>query len=260
MAAAFERSRALDINEQTPVRDSQKQAREKHAAAELRSFGRRRGRTLSPRQQRLMTGLLPEVQLDLARPAPAEIGCIFEPPREKVWLEIGFGGAEHLVWQAENNPQVGLLGCEPFEDGVAKALLTIEEKSLENIRLHPDDARDLLRWLPDSSIDRAFILFPDPWPKRRHVKRRLINAALLEALARVLRPGAELRIGTDIDDYLRTMLIAFQGEPRFLWTADRPADWRNRPPDWPQTRYERKALREGRRCTYLSFLRAPGCV
>lgn len=172
-----------------------------------------------------------------------------------MWLEIGFGGAEHLIWQAEHNPAIGLIGCEPFEDGVAKALTAIDEKALRNVLLHPDDARDLLRWLPESSIGRAFILFPDPWPKKRHVKRRLISPHLLDLLARVLRPGAELRIGTDIGDYLRTILIAFHGERRFRWTARGPADWRHRPADWPQTRYEQKAVRHGRRCYYLSFVR-----
>lgn len=248
--------RAFAVNEEPPaVNDSQKQQQDPDVRGELRSFGRRRGRVLSPRQQRLMAEVLPTLQPDLSRPVRGPIGSLYNPSLAQVWLEIGFGGAEHLIWQAEHNPGVGFIGCEPFEDGVAKALIGIEEKGLSNIRLHPDDARNLLRWLPENSIDRAFILFPDPWPKKRHAKRRLISPHLLDLLARVMRPGAELRIGTDIGDYLRTILIAFQGQSRFRWSARTPSDWRHRPADWPPTRYEHKAVREGRRCYYLSFLR-----
>ncbi|MBU2580397.1 MAG: tRNA (guanosine(46)-N7)-methyltransferase TrmB [Alphaproteobacteria bacterium] len=226
--------------------------------SELRSFGRRRGRVLSPRQQRLLSDVLPAVRPQLTHPAPEQLGNLYNPPLSEVWLEIGFGGAEHLIWQAEHNPAIGMIGCEPFEDGVAKALIAVEERGLANVRLHPDDARDLLRWLPAASIARTFILFPDPWPKKRHAKRRLISPHLLGLLAEVMRPGAELRIGTDIGDYLRTILIAFQAEPRFCWRASGPADWRERPADWPATRYQQKAVREGRRCYYLSFHRVDG--
>ena len=151
---------------------------------------------------------LPRVALSLSDPPPARLGELFAPPVEEVWLEIGFGGAEHLLWQARANPHVGLIGCEPFEDGVVKALSAIEREKLANIRLHADDARPLLRWLPDASIARAFILFPDPWPKKRHHKRRLVSAATLAELARVMRPGAELRIATDIGEYARWILLA----------------------------------------------------
>lgn len=202
-----------------------------------------------------MQETLPRLKVNIESAPSQHLGSMFNPERTEVWLEIGFGGAEHLIWQAENHPCVGLIGCEPFEDGVAKALIAIEEKNLSNILLHPDDARDLLRWLPAGGIDRAFILFPDPWPKKRHAKRRLISPHLLQLLGGVMRPGAELRIGTDIGDYLRTILIAFQQTRTFAWTARGQDDWRNRPADWPQTRYEQKALREGRRCYYLSFIR-----
>jgi tRNA (guanine-N7-)-methyltransferase len=216
-----------------------------HALSDLRSYGRRRGRKFSPRQQQLWDEALPRVR--------------FEPTRLRsdraTWLEIGFGGGEHLIWQAGHNPDVDIIGCEPFEDGVVKVLTAIEGQGLDNILLHPDDARDLVRKLPDVSIARAFVLFPDPWPKKRHVKRRLVGASLLSDLARVMKPGAELRIGTDIADYARTMLMAFQGEAAFHWTAKRPAAWQVRPDDWPQTRYEDKAVREGRRSVYLSFRR-----
>ena len=132
-----------------------------------------------------------------------------------------------------------------------KVLDAIDTQRLANIRLHADDARDVLRWLPDASIARAFVLFPDPWPKRKQQKRRLVNASLLGQLARAIRPGGQLRLGTDIADYARTMLMAAQSEPRFRWTATRADDWRLRPADWPQTRYEAKAVREGRVSCYL---------
>ncbi len=226
------------------------------ASRELRSFGRRRGRVLSARQQALWDVDLPRVALDLAANAPSPLTRLFAPAAvSEVWLEIGFGGGEHLVWQAADNPKVGLIGCEPFEDGVVKVLTAIEEQRLANIRLHADDARDVLRWLPEGSIDRAFVLFPDPWPKRKHLKRRLVAEPLLAQLARVIRPGGQLRLGTDIADYARTMLMAMQHTPAFRWTAAGPDDWRIRPTDWPETRYEAKAVREGRTSSYLLFER-----
>lgn len=223
---------------------------------ELRSYGRRRGRKFSPRQARLMSDLLPLVSPPMTAPAPADLARgLFGAEVRDVWLEIGFGGGEHLIWQAVHNTHVGVIGAEPFEDGVVKVLAAIEDRALRNIRVHGDDARDLLRWLPEASIGRAFILFPDPWPKRRHAKRRLINVQLLAQLARVLRPGAELRIGTDIGDYARTILMAFQASDAFRWLATGPADWRLPPVDWPSTRYQEKAGREGRRCCFLRFVR-----
>ena len=174
---------------------------------------------------------------------------------KRVFLEIGFGGGEHLVWQAKHNPGVTLIGCEPFEDGVMKVLGAIESDKLTNIAVHMGDARDVLRWLPDASISRAFILFPDPWPKKKHQKRRLVNSQTLALLARVMKPGAELRFGTDIGDYARSALEAFAHERRFKWLADRPTDWRLGPADWPETRYEAKAAREGRVRYYFRFER-----
>lgn len=221
---------------------------------DLRSFGRRRGRALSPRQDQLMRELLPRLALDIARPPPPSLADLFPANVREVWLEIGFGGAEHLIWQAAKHPSVGLIGCEPFEDGVVKALTGIEERNLKNIRLYVDDAREVLRWLPSASVNRTFILFPDPWPKRRHHKRRLVSASLISELARVMAAGGELRIATDIGDYARTALIALQNSP-FSWQAARPEDWRVRPEDWPATRYQAKALREGRRCYFFRFLR-----
>ncbi len=221
----------------------------------LRSYGRRRGRKPSPRQAALWRDALPRFALDILRPPPPRLGALFTPAVEDVWLEIGFGGGEHLLWQARNNAHVGLIGCEPFQDGVVKALSAIEAEALANVRLHADDARPLLRWLPEASIARTFILFPDPWPKARHHKRRLVSAATLADLARVMQPGAELRIATDVADYARWILLAAREQHSFRWTAAEPRDWRERTPDWPPTRYEQKALSDGRRCTYFRFQR-----
>ncbi len=213
---------------------------------ELRSYGRRRGRKPSARQTTLLREGLPRLAFDPANPPEGFA---------QTWLEIGFGGGEHLLWQARRNPGVALIGCEPFEDGVIKVLSAIVDEDLKNIRLHMGDVREILRRLRPDSIDRVFVLFPDPWPKRKHRKRRLVNSSLLKLLADAMRPGAELRIGTDIGDYARTMLEAFAAEPRFAWQAASPEDWRARPSDWPETRYEAKAVREGRKRYYLRFLR-----
>jgi tRNA (guanine-N7-)-methyltransferase len=224
-------------------------------ATEIRSFGRKGGRALSPRQQRLLDELLPQLQVDLANPAP-ELVKLFTAPVTETWLEIGFGGSEHMIWQANHNQHVGIIGCEPFVDGVVKALTAVDEQRLGNIRLHAEDARDVLRWLPDVSISRAFVLFPDPWPKARHRKRRLVAGPTLALLARVMKPGSELRVATDIADYAHTMLAAFEGQSQFVWTATAPTDWREQGADWPVTRYQRKAIREGRRSYFFRFRRA----
>jgi len=220
---------------------------------ELRSFGRRRGRTFTARQAALLADVLPGVALNLSEAPPVSVPSLFSKPVEKVWLEIGFGGAEHLLWQAKHHPGVGLIGCEVFEDGVVKALSGIKADGLDNVRIYGDDARDLLRWLPPASLERVFILFPDPWPKKRHVKRRLVSPALLTLLARAMGPGGELRIATDIGDYARTMLLALSRHPEFVWMAKGPQDWRVRPEDWPETRYEAKAKAVPRRCYYFRF-------
>jgi tRNA (guanine-N7-)-methyltransferase len=186
----------------------------------------------------------------------ARAGCASGHPKaQPIWLEIGFGGGEHLLARARRHPDVGLIGAEPFEDGIVKVLSALEDEGLANIAVHPDDVRALLRWLPEASIARAFVLFPDPWPKRRHAKRRLVNRSLLVLLARVLRPGAELLIATDIGDYARTMLMAVQASPELRWTATCADDWRRRPADWVPTRYEAKALREGRQCYFITLVR-----
>lgn len=221
----------------------------------IRTYGRRKGHTLSPRKQRLVDDLLPGLRLDLNAPASTHLKSHFPVPVSQLWLEIGFGGGEHLAWQAEANPEIGIIGCEPFINGVANLLSEIETRNLDNVRIWDGDAREVLDWLEKDSVARVFVLFPDPWPKARHHKRRLISPRTLESLARVMPSGAELRIASDIDDYVRASLEAvFAGEV-FEWQAEAPHDWRSRPADWPPTRYEKKALREGRKAHYLIFRR-----
>jgi tRNA (guanine-N7-)-methyltransferase len=226
-----------------------------HRRDDLRSFGRKRGRKASPRQRRMIDEALPRLRVDLAILPKDPLAALFSNRVSEVWLEIGFGGAEHLVHLAVAHPGVGFIGCEPFEDGVIKALSAIEDHDLGNVRLHPDDVRPLLRVLPSSSLAKVFILFPDPWPKARHAKRRLVSKALLDELARVMQTGAELRVATDIAAYARTVLEAATPHPAFRWTATSAADWRTPWPDWPGTRYEAKALREGRRPMFFTFVR-----
>jgi tRNA (guanine-N7-)-methyltransferase len=218
---------------------------------DLRSYGRRRARALSARQQALWREMLPRVAIPGDAAALTDLPALFTAPVREVWLEIGFGGGEHLVWQAKRHPDVGILGCEPFEDGVIKVLSAIEVDGLTNVRLLAGDARPLLRLLPQAGIGRVFILFPDPWPKKRHHKRRLLSAATLDDVARILRPAGELRMATDDGEYASAMLQAALGNEALTWTARGYRDWRRRPPDWPQTRYEAKAAAAGRRCYFF---------
>jgi tRNA (guanine-N7-)-methyltransferase len=173
-----------------------------------------------------------------------------------LWLEIGFGAGEHITWQAQAAPQATLIGCEVYRNGIAALLGRIERQGLGNIRLWPDDARLLIDRLPAGCLARVFLLFPDPWPKARHAERRFVGPANLAGLARVMRPGAELRVATDDPTYLRWILDHLPVHPAFRWQVSGPADWRTRPADWPATRYEEKALREGRQPAYLRFFRA----
>lgn len=217
-----------------------------------RLYGRRKGPSLRARGMRLVEELLPEVRID---PLQANPSAHFDNAVRAVWLEIGFGGGEHLAWQARNNPDIGFIGCETFINGIAKLLGAIEDVGLQNIRIHNGDARNLLDNLNEHVLERAFLLFPDPWPKRRHHKRRFINRQTLDALHRVLRPGGVLRVASDMPDYIRWTLCEIHRHRGFEWRAARPDDWRIRPPDWPQTRYEAKALKEDRTPIYLEFSR-----
>jgi tRNA (guanine-N7-)-methyltransferase len=220
-------------------------------------YGRRTGHRLRPGRRRLLDELLPKLQVSLPLDGTLDPGSLFAHRPERLWLEIGFGGGEHLAAQAAAHPQIGLIGCEPFVSGVARLLSLIDAQGLSNIRLFTDDARLLMRALPDGCLERIFVLFPDPWPKTRHHKRRIVNAATAAEFVRLLRPEGQVRLATDDMNYARAMLLALRGRPELRWQAKRAPDWRERPPGWPMTRYEGKALADGRPCVYLSFLRTP---
>jgi tRNA (guanine-N7-)-methyltransferase len=207
--------------------------------------GRRRGKKLRAGQGALLATLLPRLAVKLPdAPAKLDLAQLFGGtlPPDGVWLEVGFGSGEHLVWQAEQHPRIGLIGCEPFINGVAKCLAHIERTGVGNVRLFIDDARFVIAALPERSLSRVFVLFPDPWPKTRHHKRRFVQRATLDLLAPVMRPGAELRLATDDPSYLPWMVEHACLHPAFEWLAERPSDWRQRPEDWPPTRYEQKML------------------
>jgi tRNA (guanine-N7-)-methyltransferase len=218
-------------------------------------FGRRKGKPLRAHQADLVQSLLPHLALDLASPPPDDLKTLFSAAATELRLEIGFGGAEHLIAQALAHPQAGFIGVEPFVNGMAKALVLIEQHNLQNIRLHHGDATDLLAWLPAGTLARVDMLYPDPWPKRRHWKRRFINERSIEALARVLRKGGEFRFASDWANYAAWTLRRMLQSPSFEWTAERADDWRKAWPGFSGTRYEAKAKREGRLPCYLTFKR-----
>jgi len=220
-----------------------------------RLYGRRQDKPLKQRQARLMEELLPKVAMPDPEAGKIDPASLF-PEAEEIWLEVGFGGGEHLAWQAAHNSHVGMVGAEPFINGVAKLLVQVDDNALENVRIHFGDARPLLEAMPDGSLTRLFVLHPDPWPKKRHFKRRMINPWFFEEAARLLRPDGELRVASDIPDYIRWTLMHAQNAPQFEWTAHSVHDWKDRPEDWPQTRYEAKSLKEGRRPAYLVFQRS----
>ena len=220
-------------------------------------YGRRRGKPPRAGRQALLERRLPELSIDLAGTTPGTLQPrrLFTGPVADVWLEIGFGAGEHLADQLEAHPNVGMLGVEPYLAGVARLIAHVEARRLSNLRLFVDDARLLLEALADASIGRLFTLFPDPWPKVRHHKRRLVSPETVKMAARVLKPGAEWRLATDDPGYARQMLLLLTAAPAFAWLAESAEDWRRRPADWPQTRYEAKALSQGRQPIYLRFCR-----
>ncbi|HEY2179309.1 MAG TPA: tRNA (guanosine(46)-N7)-methyltransferase TrmB [Caulobacteraceae bacterium] len=218
----------------------------------IRTYGRTKSRTLKPAQATLLDDLLPRLAVPTS---PFDPRQLFPAVRE-VWIEIGFGGGEHLAAQAAAHPDVLVLGAEPFLNGVASALRHIDAGDLANVRLRLGDGRELLALLPEGSVDRLFILFPDPWPKARHHKRRLINAAFAAEASRVMAPGARLRFATDWADYAHEALAALTACPALAWTAERADDWRRGPADHFVTRYETKRLGD---CApiWLEFERRP---
>lgn len=216
-------------------------------------FGRRKGKTLRSRQAALTESLLPDLRVDIdgmSRPNWAKAA-----PYDDLWLEIGFGGGEHLVSDATAHARILFIGCEPFVNGVAKLVSAVDEKKIRNILIHDGDALDVLQALPDASLGRVTILYPDPWPKFGQRKRRFISPETIGQMARTLRDGKEVRFATDIDDYSGWTLARFQSSGSFDWTARNAEDWKIPWSGWPGTRYEAKAFREGRTPAYLTFVR-----
>ena len=223
------------------------------AQAQRAFFGRRKGHKLRTRQADLIAHLLPRLALDITTPPGPDLTGLFDIPVDNVRLEIGFGGGEHLIAEARAFPNTGFIGCEPYVNGTAKILTLVETGDVSNIRLFAGDAAELLAWAPAQSLARIDLIHPDPWPKRRHWKRRFVQDTTLAAMALALARGGEFRFVSDVDDYCAWTLWHFMRAPGFLWTAERAVDWREPWPDYTITRYGRKAEREGRKAAYLIF-------
>jgi len=218
-------------------------------------FGRRHGKALRARQADALATLMPRYGLDLEQPPPPRLESLFTAPVQRVSIEIGFGGGEHLLHRVRTEPDTGFIGVEPFVNGMAKLMAAILADPPGNLRVHNDEAAELLDWLPPASVSGLDLLYPDPWPKRRHWKRRIVSAENLDRFARILKPGARFRFASDIDSYINWTLLRVTAHPEFEWMATSADDWRNPFPGWPGTRYEAKALAAGRTCTYLTFRR-----
>ena len=227
-----------------------------HAHGQGSFFGRRKGHKLRASQADLIETLLPRLALEISAAAPAELADVFDRPLDAIRLEIGFGGGEHLAAEALAFPDTGFIGCEPYVNGMAKILAQIEAHNIANIRLFAGDAAELLAWAPPRSLARIDLIHPDPWPKRKHWKRRFVQDATVTAMARVIEPGGEFRFVCDIDDYCGWTLSHLLRAPDFVWLAERAADWQQPWAGYTMTRYGRKAAREGRRAAYLRFRRA----
>ena len=218
-------------------------------------YGRRKGKPLSPRRAHLMATVFQTFAIDVDHPPPTTAASLFPDTPERVSLEIGFGGGEHLVAAARADPDGGFIGVEPYLNGMASAVAAIHDAELANVRLFDGEASRLLDWLPPASLAAVDLLYPDPWPKKRHWKRRFVNSENLDRLARVLVPGGFFRFASDIPSYVEWTLAHALPHPAFVWTAERADDWRMPFPGWPGTRYELKAIGAGRRPTYLCFRR-----
>jgi tRNA (guanine-N7-)-methyltransferase len=228
-----------------------------HVSRRYQLYGRRKAKPLRPRQRQLIDDLLPSLRIDLPPEGEFQPQAIFSQTPDDVWLEIGFGGGEHLAELAAAHPHIGFIGAEPFLNGVAKLLLAIAEKDLSNIRILDADVRPLLDRLSSASIGRIYVLYPDPWPKRRHAKRRLLDQATVLEMQRVMKPGAELRLATDSPDYAAWALATLSRHGGFEWLAETARDWREPPSGWTVTRYESKARGQGRTPLYFAFRRRP---
>jgi tRNA (guanine-N7-)-methyltransferase len=218
-------------------------------------FGRRHGKAIRPHQAAALAAGLSRYGVNLDDAAPAALAALFAAPVSSLRLEIGFGGGEHLLHEAKAAPSTGFIGVEPFVNGMAKLMTAVEREPLANLRVYDDDATRLLDWLPPASLDGIDLLYPDPWPKKRHWKRRFVGKANLDRFARVLKPGGRFCFASDIDSYVNWTLLACRAHGAFDWQAASSRDWHEPYPGWPGTRYEAKAIREGRRPAYLTFLR-----
>jgi len=233
-------------------------------------FGRRQGHKLRPQRQALVRDLLPQIEINLGsqgrsegsatppEPKPYEAidpRSLFAKGTKEIWLEIGFGAGEHLAWQAARHPDIGFIGCEPFLNGVSALLDSIARKNLSNVRIFPDDARLLMARLSSGRIDRLSVLFPDPWPKSRHQKRRIMSVKNIASFADIMADGSEFRFASDHAEYGCWTLLKMLAEPQFRWLAEGPDDWRKRPEDWPETRYELKAREADRTPLFLRYER-----
>jgi tRNA (guanine-N7-)-methyltransferase len=219
-----------------------------------RLHGRRRGKKLRAHQTLLLSTALPRLSFDASQPI-SDPACLFPDRPSALWLEIGFGGGEHLAAEALAHPNTGYIGCEAFLNGIAKVLALVEASSLRNVRLYNGDARSVIEALPSGILDGVYLLYPDPWPKRRHHRRRFLSTEMLARLARVMHPGAELRFATDLDDNAGWTLAQVLRSPDFSWAAAEPKDWQRPWAGWTGTRYEAKAVCAARRPVYLTFLR-----
>lgn len=217
-----------------------------------RLYGRRAGHKLRQGQAALIEALLPQVAVPEDGALTAE--RLFGDARP-LQLEIGFGAGEHLAGQAAGHPDHGFIGCEPFLNGVVGALNHIRDGALANVRLHMGDALSVIERLPDASLERVYLLHPDPWPKARHAKRRMVNPGPLDLIAAKLKPGGEFRLGTDDPTYCRWAMMVMRTRTDFVWQATSAADFLTRPADWPQTRYEAKARRQGHEVWYMTYRR-----
>ena len=235
-----------DDNRTTPAADAP-------AEGQRAFFGRRKGHKLRAHQADLVAQLLPQLSLDVTGTQATDLTRLFGAPVDEVRLEIGFGGGEHLIAEARAFPNSGFIGCEPYVNGVAKILTLIEANDIRNIRLFAGDASELLDWVPALSLSRIDLIHPDPWPKRRHWKRRFVQDTTIAQMTRVLKVGGEFRFVSDISDYCAWTLAHFMRARPFIWTAERASDWREPWPDYTMTRYGKKAEREGRMAAYLRF-------
>jgi tRNA (guanine-N7-)-methyltransferase len=225
--------------------------------AEPQWYGRRRGHKLRPNRQALIDTRLPDLRIELPNSGCLNLEAAFSFPVRDIWLEVGFGGGEHLAAQARMHPDIGFVGCEPYVNGVANHLSLIDRYKLTNIRIFDDDARKLFRFLPDAVLGRAYVLYSDPWPKKRHHRRRFIAQETVDTFIRLMKDDAQLYLASDHMGYVSWMLEHLSGRPELEWRARSKQSWTKPPSDWIKTRYEKKANAKGLSSAFLCFTRRP---